>query len=113
MAALPTSHPLLHGEAVCIDMAFTTIISRHRGLLTEPECNRVIALMRNLGLAIYHPELTRTLCRKALDDVTAGRGGKQRTPLMSGIGRAVFVDDLTGEELDLALEELMTIASEC
>ncbi|KAI8826904.1 Dehydroquinate synthase-like protein [Fimicolochytrium jonesii] len=109
MAALSSESSLLHGEAVCIDMALTTIVARNRGLLSSAEAVRVINLMRNLGLAISHPKLTSSCCAQSLKDVTAGRGGFQRTPLMHGIGEATFVDDLTIFELEKALCNLNNI----
>lgn len=47
MHALPE---LLHGEAVAIDMAVTTGISLHRGLMTEEQARRVLATIRGIGI---------------------------------------------------------------
>ncbi|KAJ3019381.1 hypothetical protein HKX48_002137 [Thoreauomyces humboldtii] len=110
MAALGTDMSLLHGEAVCIDMAFTTVIARRRGLLSDKDACRTLRLMQGLGLATSHPSLDIACCAKALEDITAGRGGFQRTPLMRGIGAATFVDDMTIEELALALDELNRVS---
>ncbi|KAJ3031511.1 hypothetical protein HDV00_008262 [Rhizophlyctis rosea] len=101
---------LLHGEAVCIDMAFTTVVAKRRGYLSEEEAGRVLKLIRGLGLNVWHVDMTESLCKKAMADTTACRGGYQRTPLMDGIGRARFVDDLTLEELNDALGELEAFA---
>ncbi|KAJ3052123.1 hypothetical protein HK097_006865 [Rhizophlyctis rosea] len=101
---------LLHGEAVCVDMAFTTVVAKRRGYLSEEEARRTLRLMRGLGLNVWHRDLTGSLCKKALIDTTACRGGFQRTPLMDGIGRARFVDDLTLEELEEGLKELEEFA---
>jgi hypothetical protein len=45
---------LLHGEAVNIDMALTTVLSAQRGLLTAGERDRVLGLMTRLGLPLWH-----------------------------------------------------------
>jgi len=110
MAALTTDAPLLHGEAVCIDMAFTTILAQRRNLISRQDCQRVLTLMRNLGLDIFHPSFTPALMRRALTEVVAGRGGFQHVPLMNGIGKTYFADDLTETECVNALQELETLS---
>ena len=54
MAALNTRDMLLHGEAVNIDMAITTQLAYHRGMLTLTDRNRVFNVMEGLGLALWH-----------------------------------------------------------
>ena len=59
MAALKGDEAmLLHGEAVNIDMALTTQLAYQRGLITEHERNRVLNVMRALGLALWHEVCT-------------------------------------------------------
>ena len=103
MRALPD---LLHGEAVCVDMALTSVIARDRGLLSEVELERVLGVMRALGLPITHPVCTLELLVGALADTVLHRDGQQLLPLTPGIGRACFVDDLRDEEIDRALHAL-------
>jgi hypothetical protein len=43
-------------------------------------------------------------------DTTKARDGQQRVPLMSGIGAATFVNDLTREEIALAAAQLHAFA---
>jgi 3-dehydroquinate synthetase len=101
MAALPS---LLHGEAVTVDMALTTLISFNRGLVTAAERDRVLAVMRELRLPIWHPACEPDLLYRALAETTRHRNGSQRLPLPSGIGSAKFVNDLGLDEVtDAAL----------
>jgi len=100
MTALPE---LLHGEAVCLDMALTTAISVHRGLVAEGEATRIFAVMRALGLPVVHPSMTLDVLVTALVDTTRHRNGLQRLPLPTGIGKAVFVNDLTPADIEAAL----------
>ncbi|MFI6762850.1 sedoheptulose 7-phosphate cyclase [Micromonospora sp. NPDC050417] len=100
MRALPA---LLHGEAVCVDMALTTVMGWRRGLLTEQERDRVLAVMSALKLPswdlILHPEVL----SQALQDTVRHRDGMQRLPLPVGIGGVTFVNDVTEEEIRVAV----------
>ena len=103
MRALPT---LLHGEAVCIDMALTTVIAEGRGLVSSLHRRRILDVMRRLRLPIWHPLCESGLLREALHDTIRHRDGLQRMPLPVGIGAACFVNDLTVAELSRAAETL-------
>ena len=103
MRALPT---LLHGEAVCIDMALTTMLAEGRGLVTGSDRRRILDVMRRLNLPIWHPLCESGLLKEALHDTIRHRDGLQRIPLPAGIGDARFVNDLTVVELSRAAETL-------
>ncbi|HEX8866597.1 MAG TPA: sedoheptulose 7-phosphate cyclase [Lentzea sp.] len=107
MHALPE---LLHGEAVCIDMALTTAIARGRGLLSESDAERTFAYMRAIGLPIWADFLTDSaLLHEALMHTVRHRDGKQRLPLPVGIGGHTFVDDVTNAEIDAAVRHLQVL----
>ncbi|WFE41137.1 sedoheptulose 7-phosphate cyclase [Micromonospora sp. WMMD998] len=108
MQALPD---LLHGEAVAIDMACTTILARQRGLISAAEDDRIFAVLRDLELPVWHRVCRLDLMTAALADVVRHRNGRQQMPLLDGIGRVRFVDDVTVRELHLALAELADRAS--
>lgn len=103
---LAADPPLLHGEAVAIDMALTTLIARRRGLLSGADTERVLAVIRSLGLPVTDPVCRPELLSRALADVVRHRNGRQRLPLPDGIGSARFVDDLTVEEIVDAAQQL-------
>ncbi|MFD7168529.1 3-dehydroquinate synthase family protein [Streptomyces violascens] len=103
MHALPE---LLHGEAVSIDMALTTVLAEHRGLVTPFQRQRILTVMERLGLPSWHPLCTRDVLLPALRDTVRHRDGQQRLPLPWGIGSAVFVNDVTEDELTQAAEAL-------
>ncbi|MFE2108417.1 sedoheptulose 7-phosphate cyclase [Kitasatospora sp. NPDC059463] len=96
MRALPE---LLHGEAVCADMALTTVVARRRGLVDTEQAERILRLMRRLELPVWHPLMEPVTLGEALADTVRHRDGRQRLPLPRGIGAGVFVDDLDGAEL--------------
>lgn len=103
MTALPE---LLHGEAVCIDMAFSAVLAHRRGLLDRGGLARIVRVMDRLRLPTWHPVCTPDLMARGLADTVKHRDGKQLLPLPDGIGRARFVNDVTRAELDAALAVL-------
>jgi 3-dehydroquinate synthase len=103
MLALPE---LLHGEAVNIDMALSTLLSVQRGLISIEERDRIFTLMRKLELPVYHRVCGPTALVNALSDTIRHRDGLQRMPLAIGIGSACFVNDLQPSELLSAIVTL-------
>jgi 3-dehydroquinate synthase len=108
MRALPT---LLHGEAVAIDMALSCVLAWRRRLITIGDLERVIALLVKLRLPMWNAACEPQLLRKALADATTHRDGYQRIPLPVEIGRVVFVNDVTNDELTEAAAILEGVAS--
>ena len=108
MSALPA---LLHGEAVNIDMALTTMIGWHRGLVTERDRNRILDVMRALRLPTWHPECAPEVLGRALTETTRHRDGLQRLPLPVGIGDATFVNDVSFDELVQASRDLQSVST--
>ncbi|MFI5529581.1 sedoheptulose 7-phosphate cyclase [Kitasatospora sp. NPDC051853] len=107
MRALPE---LLHGEAVCLDMALTTVLAQRRGLVEAAERDRVLDVMRKLRLPLWHPLLDEGTLADALADTVRHRDGRQRFPLPVGIGAGCFADDITAAEIAAAAAELEELA---
>ena len=103
MAVLPE---LLHGEAVAIDMALSLVIAAGRELITEHELSRALSLIEAFNLPTYHSQSDEDLLMKGLAESTSHRDGLQRLPLSRGIGDAVFINDLTRNEVRSAARHL-------
>jgi demethyl-4-deoxygadusol synthase len=97
--------PLLHGHAVNIDMALSATIAAERGYITVEERDRILGLMSRLGLALDHPLLDSELLWQATQSITATRDGLLRAAMPRPIGVCHFVNDLTRQELDAALQQ--------
>ena len=109
MRALPE---LLHGEAVNIDMALSSVISFNRGLMGRFDLHRIFDLMKIFELPTWNPLLEEPeVLSEALSDTLRHRGGKQRIPLPVGIGGYTFINDLTEEELLSSVSQLKVITS--
>lgn len=96
--------PMFHGHGVNIDMAFSATVAERRGYITALERDRILGLMSRLGLALDSPYLTSELLWKATASITRTRDGLQRAAVPRPIGQCFFINDLTREELDAALE---------
>ncbi len=97
--------PLFHGQAVNIDMAFSATIAQKRGYITTQDHERILLLMSRIGLALDHPMLDSELVWHATESITLTRDGLQRAAMPCPIGSCFFVNDMTREELDSALED--------
>ncbi|MBM0276140.1 sedoheptulose 7-phosphate cyclase [Micromonospora tarensis] len=94
---------LLHGESVAIDMAVFTTVAAHRGLLDDKAARRIIELLHRFALPTDHALLDEEVAGRALADTVRHRDGRQRLPVPTGIGKAVFLNDVTQDELRSAL----------
>ncbi|WP_237387564.1 sedoheptulose 7-phosphate cyclase [Xenorhabdus sp. Sc-CR9] len=101
---LKSNTPLLHGEAVAVDMALCIALSFSRGLITKWDAERCIRLIQRSNLPIHSSIFTLSMLEEALDDTLKHRDGFQRVPLMNAIGSAIFCNDLTRNDLISALE---------
>ncbi|MFG2472585.1 sedoheptulose 7-phosphate cyclase [Streptomyces canus] len=106
--ALEMSHlgDLLHGEAVAIDVALSMMLSRVRGMVDEATCDRVLQMSGRLGLPVGHPGVRPSLLWEGLQERSAHRNGRQRVPLVEGLGRCAFVNDITLGQLRAACRAL-------
>src|SRR5690606_13897504 len=87
-----TDFELRHGEAVAIGVALDTLYSVRAGHLRAAEGARVLRLLEELGLPIWHPalELGRALGRRAvlqgLEEFREHLGGELTLTLLAAIG---------------------------
>jgi 3-dehydroquinate synthase len=100
---------LLHGEAVAIDVAFSSVLAYNRGLLSSNEKNRIINLMKKLGLPYTNQYITASLFWDSVLERKQHRDGFQRIPLPASIGQCVFINDITYEELSQACQLMKEI----
>ncbi|WP_206443044.1 3-dehydroquinate synthase family protein, partial [Candidatus Protofrankia californiensis] len=106
-----------HGEAVVLDLLWTTMLSWRRGYLETPHRDRIVALARLLGLPLWHPVLEHPeRLTRALADTARHRGGRQLIPAPVSSegeyrpGKIAYLDGITDAELQRALADLRAIA---
>ena len=86
-----TEFKLLHGEAVAIGLAIDVIYSYLIGNITEAEALRIVQLIHQLGLPIYHPildaETTRQQLLTGLLEFQEHLGGRLTIVLLEKLGK--------------------------
>ena len=107
MASLDSDYPLLHGEAVTIDMALCMFISEELDLVSAADVDRVLKVIEQLGLPMWHDSFNLDMIERSKVDITKSRGGRLRLPVVSGeIGSFVFLDSLNDDVLTRAFNRL-------
>ena len=87
-----TKYDLSHGAAVAVGLALDTLYSVGCGMLAEDAGQRVMAVLRGLGLGVYHPALDwrdaegRRLVLAGLDEFREHLGGQLTVLLLRDIG---------------------------
>lgn len=104
------SNNLLHGEAVNIDMALTLVIARNRKLISSRELLIIFKVMKTLKLPTFNEHCLPEILYEALLDSIYHRDGQQRIPIPRGISNAVFVNDITFDELKKACNDLKKLS---
>lgn len=97
---------LLHGEAVLIDIVFSSILANARHLLPDCELDRLFNLVCKLGINLKSELVTPELLWSTLEERTYHRNGMQRVPLPEGLGHCTFVNDIKFEEIRSACKIL-------
>ena len=100
---------LLHGEAVGWGLIAALYLGSRRGTITEPQFDRLMRLVY-----LYGPLPALKLNAQKLVDATAKDkkhlGNVRRFVLPAGIGDAIVVEDVTGEELLEAAKYMLALA---
>ena len=110
MRSLDTDNPMTHGQAVTIDIVLSCIISKHRGLMSSKDFDRIISTAQNIGLKTFHPLFSdASLILEALNDSVKHRAGSQNLPMPTNIGEYIFINDLSFEEIFIMVEEFKKI----
>jgi len=98
---------LLHGEAVAFGMVVEAHMAAARGLLTPQNQQRMLALLRRVGLPTSADELPARVdgaeLLRATERIRLIRGGGYRFVLPIDVGETVIADDVTPAELRHAL----------
>jgi 3-dehydroquinate synthase len=107
-------HGLHHGEAVAIDMALSASLATRLGLLSPADRDRILGVLRAVGLSIWHPLLTEELCWSSLREAVVHRAGHPNLVLPVAIGQATFlkrIEAVSAQDLRASLQFLRDAAA--
>lgn len=101
---------LTHGQAVTIDVIYTSIISFQRGFLNECDLIRIAKTARKMGLPTDHDLFHEPyVLLEALSDTKKHRNGNQNLPMPTNIGDCIFINDLSFNEIKKAIVYLQIL----
>lgn len=101
---------IMHGEAVNIDGFLCVILSHRFNWISTSDRNRVLSVMRDIGLPTWHRACTLKLLAKSVEDGTEHRHGKLRMPLVRGaIGQYDFVNQISRDDLSAVIQEALSL----
>ncbi len=95
-----TANRLPHAHAVAVGVALDTLYSAGRGLAPSVVADRVLGVIRGLGLAVYHPgldwrdETGRRQVLDGLDEFREHLGGDLTVLMIESIGRGTDVHSI-------------------
>ena len=97
---------LLHGEAVLLDIAVSTLIARGRRLLSVQETERIFRLLDRIGIVLDAELLDAELLWRSLLERVEHRNGLQRVPMPHSLGNCVFLNDISRQEIAASITAL-------
>lgn len=99
-----SGYTMPHGEAVSIGMVAVSRISLSRGMMTRDELDRLRSLLEQFRLPVDIPaDMDRQEIVRHMKRDKKVRDGRLHFILTKGIGETVIVNDVTKEELEMAL----------
>ena len=105
---------LLHGHAVAIGMGFGAYLSYRNNWLSAKDLERILNLISSFGLSLWHDVLlNKETLWAAQEKMVQKRGGNLAAPLpKQEIGKCGYLNSLTRQELDQAIDEYQTICAQ-
>jgi 3-dehydroquinate synthase len=107
-----SSFAISHGRAVATGMAVDLVYAKHRGLLSAPDCERILTLIERAGFRPWHDELAtrkpdgKLSVLRGLEDFREHLGGELTITLVTAPGKAVEVHEMDSTLVEAAIGEL-------
>jgi 3-dehydroquinate synthase len=106
---IKSNHSILHGEAVAIDMALCTELSYIQGYCSRETRERIINALVAVGLPIFDEICEAEGLLQSLKDISLARGGSLHLPIPECVGKMIFIEQVTYEDLKQAVTHLQTL----
>eukprot|EP01047_Picozoa_sp_COSAG01_P019675 COSAG01_NODE_1100_length_11694_cov_24.520138_1_plen_915_part_00 len=103
---------MLHGHAVGTCMGYGSYLSFVEGWITKDELSRVLGLISNVELTLWHPIMEDVdLIYAAQQKIVDKRGGNLCAPVPKELGKCGYINDMSKERLTQTLAEYKEICS--
>jgi predicted O-methyltransferase YrrM len=102
---------MLHGHAVATCMGYGTYLARRRDWISQDDFERILKLISNLELALWHPIMdNHALVQSANKKAHQKRGGNLCAPVPKGmVGFCGYINDLTNDDIPTTMNEYKAI----
>ena len=101
---------MLHGHAVATGMGLGAYLSFCEGWITKNELDRILKLLSDLELSLWHPIMEDTQrIFNAQERAVKKRGGNLVAPVPKGIGKCGYINHMPYELLAKRLKEYQCI----
>lgn len=97
--------PLRHGHAISIDMAYSATLANMRGTIPNSDYKRILGLFSKAGLSMDHHQFDEDVLDKGTKAILKTRDGKLRAAIPAPLGKCVFLNDVSQDELFAALRK--------
>lgn len=101
-----TNFSLRHGDAVALDIYFSSCLAYVSGVLDEEALGAIGSLLQALGLPCASPLIDHDLLEQAAKRVTATKGDVFRWPVPSGIGKLAALTEPTRKQCEDAIHHM-------
>ena len=101
-----TDFETTHGEAVSIGIALDTMYSHLSGRIERSQADRVIDVLRRLGLPVHHSALHGEAILNGIEEFREHLGGQLTITLLDDIGRPVDAHEVDPEVIARAADLL-------
>jgi 3-dehydroquinate synthase len=109
-----TGFGLRHGEAVGIGVAIDAVYSSLKFGLPKPDARRVLTCLRELGLPLSHPALSRTdELFAGLEEFRQHLGGRLTVTMLAGVAEPIDVHEIDLGLMKAAIGCVRRFAAEC
>ncbi len=104
---------LTHGQAVALDVLFSCVISNIRGFLSKEDVFSIMLVAKDMGLPTTHEYFRDpNILQEALNDTIRHRNGSQNLPIPIEIGRSIFINNLTFDDIKNAVLRMKELNNE-
>ena len=107
-----SGYTLGHAEAVSVGMCLDILYSVKKGWLPAGEAERIISVLKALGLPVFHPLLSRReengQCEvlKGLEAFREHLGGHLTVLMLTGIGRGKDIHEIDSALMEECIREM-------
>jgi 3-dehydroquinate synthase len=95
-----------HGEAVALGIALDSLYSRHKGMISELELQKIFTILEDVGFDLYSSVFEKVDIEKALKSFQEHLGGELTIVLLEGIGKKRDVHEIDVTLMKQCVKEL-------